>query len=99
MDSAEGISKISPEKSNVTALPGYTIPLAQGEKNIYLIDALKDLLKQAEEGHLRAIAYATYKSTGSTSCNWFVGEYTHQLAASILMLHYEYAKALSDRDG
>lgn len=81
---------------SVIALPGYTVPLAQGEPNKDVIIQLEKLLEKAKSGHLQAIAFCTFTSCKETTCGWVPGEYKHQIASAILTMSHEYTKALVD---
>ena len=81
--------------SNIAALPGYVAPLSQGEPDQDLVDMLKTLLAEAESGHLRAMGYAVYRSTGRVSSGFKAGRYNLELGAAIMLLHHDYGAALS----
>lgn len=75
--------------SNVTAIHGGLAPM---DPDPELIEFLEGALVDARNGHLRALAYATVRSngtTGTTGTGWINngGEW-HAVCAGVLSLHW-----------
>lgn len=79
----------------VRALPGHPIAIPDGKANQEIIAALEGLLEKAKAGQIRAIAWATYKSTDMTSAGWCSGAYGFHLGAAVMSLHNQYGRQLA----
>jgi len=90
--------------SNVTALPGYVVPVPEGEAIPRIVELLEELLAEAKSGVLIGVAVATVRRGPGGRCRagnmWedATGE-KGELITAVNWLAFRMMRQLDDEDG
>lgn len=71
-------------KNKVVSLRGAAVPLPQRNQDV--IDALRELLKQAEDGHICGLLYGAITPQGHAVTSWEGNAPKHHMVATAAML-------------